>query len=69
VNITAVRAPKEIISFLTAPSKIIHSLQQKMKKKHFLTALWEHVNSLTAQNAEKKLAPIHQMNQFCCAPP
>jgi hypothetical protein len=35
VKITAIRAPKEIISFLTAPSKIIHLLVRQMKKKIF----------------------------------
>jgi hypothetical protein len=47
VEITVVRAPKEIISFLTAPSKIIHSLVRQMKKKN-ITAPWGKKNSLKA---------------------
>jgi hypothetical protein len=47
VKITAVWAPKEIISFLTAPSKIIHSLVRQMKKK-IITAPRENKNTLTA---------------------
>ncbi len=40
-----------------------------MKKKRFLTAPRENVNSLTAQNVEKKLAPTHQTNRFYCVQP
>jgi hypothetical protein len=33
LKIMAVRAPKQIISFITAPRKIIHSLQHQIKQR------------------------------------
>jgi hypothetical protein len=64
----AVKASKQIISFITAPIKYTF-VTAPNEKKHFLTAPRENVNSLTAQNVEKKLSPTHQTNQFCCVQP
>jgi hypothetical protein len=62
----AIRAPKQIISFITAPWKITH-LSQRQMKKTFLNSIMGKCK--IQQNIETKLAPPHQTNQFCCVPP